>query len=167
VSCENRNCLAFTSTCFLGGILFFLVGVSVAHRFSLLCCDFCFFFLFLVSNLYLMLSVSLDSTFTVLVFCVVTSVLFVFILCLMPNVVCVSGFYLRFSWRFIFVIWLLQWPTTEFEFKLLGYKNKWKVRNKWPPRPILFNGCKLLYRFIKKTQGKTKTTTVQTTNNID
>jgi len=54
----------------------------------------------------LMLSVSLDSTFTVLVFCVVTSVLFVFVLCLMSNVVGISVFYLRFSWRFIFLIWL-------------------------------------------------------------
>ena len=30
----------------------------------------------------------------VLVFCVVTSVLFVFVLCLVPNVVCVSELYL-------------------------------------------------------------------------
>jgi hypothetical protein len=41
----------------------------------------------------LMLSVSLDSTFIVLVFCVVTSVLFVFVLCLVSKVFCVSGFY--------------------------------------------------------------------------
>ena len=51
----------------------------------------CFSFLCFISSV----SVSLDSTFIVLVFCVVTSVLFVFVLCLVSNVVCVSGFYLH------------------------------------------------------------------------
>jgi hypothetical protein len=42
----------------------------------------------------LMLSVSLDSSVIVLAFCVVTSVLFVFVLYLIPNVDFVSELYL-------------------------------------------------------------------------
>jgi MFS superfamily sulfate permease-like transporter len=43
----------------------------------------------------LMFSVSLDSTFIVLVFCVITSVLFDIVRCLVSNVVCFSGFFLH------------------------------------------------------------------------
>jgi len=72
----------------------FLMDVRVAHRFSFLCCNFCFA-LSSFCVLCLMLSVSLDSILIVLVFCVINSVVFVFVLCLMSNVVCVSGFYLH------------------------------------------------------------------------
>ena len=43
----------------------------------------------------IMFSESLDSSYIVLSFCVVTSVLFVFVRCLVSNVVCFSGFFLH------------------------------------------------------------------------
>ena len=58
----------------------------------------CCVLLFCLSSscvLCLMFSVSLDSSFIVLAFCVVASVLFVFVRCLVSSVFCVSGFYLH------------------------------------------------------------------------
>ena len=89
--CVGTSVLFVFVRCLVSNVI--CVSGFFLHCFSFLCCNFCCLSSFGVLSL--MLSVSLDSTFIVLVFCVVTSVLFVIVLCLVSNVFCVSRFYLH------------------------------------------------------------------------